>query len=73
MSAEVVGVEASMRPPARGCSGREVLHQRGRLPLGSGKMALIGFGIFGVLGYLVLNQKARPGTSATSGKGIPPH
>ncbi|GJN19907.1 hypothetical protein PR202_gb07222 [Eleusine coracana subsp. coracana] len=67
MSAEEVraaGVEASMRPPGHGGSG-EVLHQRGRLPFGPGKMALVGFGIFGVLGYLVLYQKSRPGTPAT--------
>ncbi|KAL6639688.1 hypothetical protein ACP70R_022510 [Stipagrostis hirtigluma subsp. patula] len=66
MSAEEVraaGVEASMRPPGRGPG--EVLHQRGRLPYGPGTMALVGFGIFGVLGYLVLYQKARPGTPAT--------
>ena len=28
-------------------------------------MALVGFGIVGVIGYLVLYQKARPGTPAT--------
>ncbi|KAL6839017.1 hypothetical protein ACP4OV_031177 [Aristida adscensionis] len=69
MSAEEVraaGVEASMRPPGRGSGAGpgEVLHQRGRLPYGPGTMALIGFGIFGVVGYLVLYQKARPGTPA---------
>jgi hypothetical protein len=68
MSAEEVraaGVEASMRPPGRGPG--EVLHQRGRrpLPYGPGTMALVGFGIVGVVGYLVLYQKARSGTPAT--------
>ncbi|KAF0915675.1 hypothetical protein E2562_037802 [Oryza meyeriana var. granulata] len=66
MSAEEVraaGVEASMRPPGRGPG--EVLHQRGRMPYGPGTMALAGLGIFGVLGYLVLYHKARPGTPAT--------
>ncbi|KAF7064944.1 hypothetical protein CFC21_071145 [Triticum aestivum] len=59
------GVEASMRPPGRGGAG-EVLHQRGgRLPYGPGTMALMGFGIVGAIGYLVLYQKARPGTPAT--------
>ncbi|KAF8676264.1 hypothetical protein HU200_047136 [Digitaria exilis] len=57
------GVEASMRPPGRGPG--EVLHQRGRLPYGPGTMAVVGFGIVGVIGYLVLYQKARPGTPAT--------
>ena len=57
------GVEASMRPPGRGPG--EVLHQRGRLPYGPGTMALVGFGIVGVIGYLVLYEKARPGTPAT--------
>jgi hypothetical protein len=28
-------------------------------------MALMGFGIVGVIGYMVLYQKARPGTPAT--------
>ncbi|XP_022684304.1 uncharacterized protein LOC101786921 [Setaria italica] len=66
MSAEEVraaGVEASMRPPGRGPG--EVLHQRGRLPYGPGTMALVGFGIVGAIGFLVLYQKARPGTPAT--------
>ncbi|BAF24525.1 uncharacterized protein [Oryza sativa Japonica Group] len=68
MSAEEVraaGVEASMRPPGRGHGPGEVLHQRGRMPYGPGTMALAGLGIFGVLGYLVLYHKARPGTPAT--------
>ncbi|KQJ86944.1 uncharacterized protein LOC100823613 [Brachypodium distachyon] len=63
------GVEASMRPPGRAGGGGgpgEVLHQRGgRLPYGPGTMALLGFGIVGVIGYMVLYQKARPGTPAT--------
>ena len=58
------GVEASMRPPGRGPG--EVLHQRrGGLPYGPGAMALVGLGIVGVIGYLVLYQKARPGVPAS--------
>ena len=61
---KAAGVEASVRPPGRGPGG--VLHPRGgRLPFGPGTMALMGFGIVGVIGYLVLYEKARPGTPAT--------
>ncbi|XP_040383738.1 uncharacterized protein LOC121055366 [Oryza brachyantha] len=65
MSAEEVraaGVEASMRPPGRGTGTGEVLHQRRRLPYGPGTMAMAGLAIFGGLAYLVLYEKARPGT-----------
>ncbi|KAM0877817.1 hypothetical protein ACQ4PT_035250 [Festuca glaucescens] len=61
---KAAGVEASKRLPGHGPG--EVLHQRGgRLPYGPGTMALMGFGIVGVIGYMVLYQKARPGTPAT--------
>ncbi|KAG2632804.1 uncharacterized protein LOC120659781 [Panicum virgatum] len=50
-------VEASTRPP--GCGAGEVPHQRARLPYGPGADRIVG-----AIGYLVLCQKARPGTPA---------
>ncbi|KAL9439917.1 hypothetical protein AB3S75_018726 [Citrus x aurantiifolia] len=56
------GVEGSKRPPGHNPGG--ILHQRRSLPFSTTTIAITGFAIVGVIGYLTLYAKKKPEATA---------
>ncbi|KAB1205997.1 hypothetical protein CJ030_MR7G025711 [Morella rubra] len=53
-----------MKGPSPGQHSTEALHQRRKLPYSPARMAIGGFAITAILGYLVLYSKKKPEASA---------
>ncbi|CAK9174438.1 unnamed protein product [Ilex paraguariensis] len=58
------GVQAEPKIPSPGEVPPEVLHQRKKLPICPVRMAVGGFAIVGLLGYLTLYSKKKPEATA---------